>query len=837
MAIRRGSTGNDTINGTAGWDTLYGLAGNDTLIGGTGNDILSGGDGNDTFKYLLFSEVKDDSIVDFNATDRIDFSTIAAAGRHFIGNAQFNGIAGEIRYADYIGSDTSITIDSDGDAQSDYAFTILGQFNFIETVANSGILIAAANQTLTGTALANTLNGGAGKDTLSGLTGNDTLIGGEGNDRLLGGDGADILIGGRGKDDCMGGAGNDTFRFTAPDDIANDTITDFARGDAVHVTIQDINYIGDAYFTGFPGEYRYAAPSGSSQNGQIQFDFNGDKEADDSRSVNVNAGAAIMLQESSPGSNNLVAATNRILTGTAGNNTLTGGNGNDNINGMAGNDLLNGGMGRDRLLGDIGNDTLNGGSGNDALNGGDGADRLVGGLGRDTLTGGAGNDIFKYTALAEISNQNTHSYSTPDNADRISDMTAGDRIDLSAIPDLSFVGIGNDFSGTENEIRITNDHYITILDVDTNGDKSENYSLSLTGNLILEETAPGSKIFQVTPDRTLPGTSANDTLTGGNGNDSISGLIGNDILSGGYGDDTLNGAAGADTLIGGLGQDTLTGGAGNDIFKYNVLAEISDQDTYGYGIPGNADSISDLAGGDRIDLSAIPDLSFVGVGNDFSGAENEICITSGFYSASLDIDIDGDMSADYSLRLNGNPSLEETAPGSLIFQIPTNLTLNGTSANDALTGNNGNDTLNGLIGTDRLSGGYGDDTLNGGTGTDTLIGGLGVDILTGGAGYDIFRFTSLNEIGFSSNARHYDTITDFATGDKIDLAGVDANTTLANNQTFTFVGANAFTGTAGELRCQYGVLEGDVNGNSIADFSITLTGYPYISPVATDFIL
>ena len=116
MAIKSGTANNNTVTGTAGWDTLYGLAGNDTLNGGTGRDILSGGDGNDiliggagpdslhggvgndTFKYLAFKHADGDRIIDFSAADRIDFSAIAAAGRHFIGNAQFKGVAGEIRY-------------------------------------------------------------------------------------------------------------------------------------------------------------------------------------------------------------------------------------------------------------------------------------------------------------------------------------------------------------------------------------------------------------------------------------------------------------------------------------------------------------------------------------------------------------------------------------------------------------------------------------------------------------------------------------------------------------------------------------------------------------------
>jgi Ca2+-binding RTX toxin-like protein len=90
-----------TIN-TSGWDTLYGLSGNDTLKGGLGCDLLSGGDGNDiligglgadtlhggagndTFKYLTFNEAKDDTIIDFSSIDRIDFSAIAVASRHYI---------------------------------------------------------------------------------------------------------------------------------------------------------------------------------------------------------------------------------------------------------------------------------------------------------------------------------------------------------------------------------------------------------------------------------------------------------------------------------------------------------------------------------------------------------------------------------------------------------------------------------------------------------------------------------------------------------------------------------------------------------------------------------
>ena len=159
----------------------------------------------------------------------------------------------------------------------------------METAANSGILIAATNKTLTGTALADTLKGSAGNDTLSGLAGNDILNGGEGNDRLLGGGGADTLNGGLGSDTYTGGAGNDIFRFASPDDFTNsyvsnpnssgDTITDFAVGDQIYFAFPGISYIGDASFTGVPGQYRSEAAIGN-QKGRIEFDFDGDGIAD-----------------------------------------------------------------------------------------------------------------------------------------------------------------------------------------------------------------------------------------------------------------------------------------------------------------------------------------------------------------------------------------------------------------------------------------------------------------------------------------------------------------------------------------------------------------------------
>ena len=148
-------------------------------------------------------------------------------------------------------------------------------------------------------------------------------------------------------------------------------------------------------------------------------------------------------------------------------------------------------------------------------------------------------------------------------------------------------------------------------------------------------------------------------------------------------------------------------------------------------------------------------------------------------------------------------------------------------ANDTISGDRRNDTLNGLAGNDILDGGLDNDTLNGGDGNDVLIGGTGSDRMTGGAGADIFRYTTTTESGTTTATR--DTITDFAVGvDVIDVQAIDANTGLAGNQAFTFIGTAVFSGL-GQARYVGGILEFNSTGNNNADMTIALTGSPTIT--------
>ena len=164
-----------------------------------------------------------------------------------------------------------------------------------------------------------------------------------------------------------------------------------------------------------------------------------------------------------------------------------------------------------------------------------------------------------------------------------------------------------------------------------------------------------------------------------------------------------------------------------------------------------------------------------------------------------------------------------------------NNVLSGLGGNHIILGLNGHDFLYRGNGNDRIEGGYGNDQLFGGAHNDTLLGGDGIDvlygemggeILTGGAGADSFVFTSVaNSFG---NGAFVASISDFTTKtDKLKLYLIDADTTQAGNQAFTYAGGiKPLLSSAGDFWTQKfngGVdLYGDINGDGTADFHVTL---------------
>jgi Ca2+-binding RTX toxin-like protein len=103
-----------------------------------------------------------------------------------------------------------------------------------------------------------------------------------------------------------------------------------------------------------------------------------------------------------------------------------------------------------------------------------------------------------------------------------------------------------------------------------------------------------------------------------------------------------------------------------------------------------------------------------------------------------------------------------------------------------------------------VHGGAGNDTIIGGAGADSLSGDAGNDRVEGGGGNDWLAGNSGNDLfDYDSTSVGRDTIAGFAKGqDKIDLDGIDANTHLAGNQDFSWIGSGSFSG-AGQVRASH----------------------------------
>ncbi|MFN4157741.1 MAG: calcium-binding protein [Gemmobacter sp.] len=236
-----------------------------------------------------------------------------------------------------------------------------------------------------------------------------------------------------------------------------------------------------------------------------------------------------------------------------------------------------------------------------------------------------------------------------------------------------------------------------------------------------------------------------------------------------------------DDWINGLGaRDRLFGGAGNDTL-------------YGDG------ASNFLFGGDGDDLL----FGGTGAGVIHGGAGDDIA-----HGGVRNDQIFGGGGNDTLYGGNGNDSLF------------------GGRQRDVLFGGNGDDFLDGGQGADLLFGGAGNDTLMGGAGADTLFGGAGRNELWGGTQADVFVFT---DVRHNDRAARTDVIKDFETGiDRIDLSALAPG--------LVFIGGNAFSSTAGEVRFdESGVLEIDINGNARRNWFIEVEGVSALD--AGDLIL
>jgi hypothetical protein len=352
----------------------------------------------------------------------------------------------------------------------------------------------------------------------------------------------------------------------------------------------------------------------------------------------------------------------------------------------------------------------------------------------------------------------------------------------------------------------------------------------------------------------------------GNGDDRLTtrGLIEQDVLAEDGADTVTNSGSilGNIYLGDGLNKLTNTGTIGNNVIGGADRDVVTNTDTIGgyIDLRGGDDSYT---GGSKVDLvidNAGSDSVKLGSGDDWYRAANDIIVAAD----GSDI-IDGGAGRDMydaSLAFSGvvvnldaiahdltpfDPGQASIAARNAIVNGTKDIIRNfedviGSQSDDVVYGSSAGNFIQGVDGADFLFGFGGNDTLLGGLGNDSLCGGLGKDMLNGGDGADHFRFTSIKDSGIALAAR--DLIEDFESGiDIIDLAHIDAiSVNGAGDDTFNFIGGQSFSGVAGQLRvyatADGQIVEGDVNGDGNADFSIELYDPTHAITLTTgDFLL
>lgn len=328
------------------------------------------------------------------------------------------------------------------------------------------------------------------------------------------------------------------------------------------------------------------------------------------------------------------------------------------------------------------------------------------------------------------------------------------------------------------------------------GDSTSNFS----------EAGGGGRTVTITD-----GTIEHFTILTGSGADTITTGAGNDIIKTGQGASTVSAGQGANVISGGANADTITAlGGGNIVHAGNGTNTV----TTGGGLDRvyagtGADTIVTGGGDDRISLRGGAD------GVDAGGGDDRLIIN---YTA-LTTDVTGGITGG-----NGDTGyvghIADTVGNSVNFQRTESFRITTGSGSDTLTTGDGDDILRGGGGRDQFNSGAGRDVLFGDAGNDQLRGGRGTDIVTGGAGADVFVFASVAE---ASTGVGRDLILDFRAGvDRMDLANIDANANKVGNQRFDYVGSDAFSFSAGELRYANGVVSGDIDGDGRADFAVRI---------------
>jgi trimeric autotransporter adhesin len=882
--VLHGGAGNDTLLAVGNGDVLEGGDGDDvlavtgtlwvsgtTFTGGKGNDAITGAYVNNT--YVFNAGDGQDTIVNYNGgaagcTDVLRFGAGIAPA-----DVRVQRVGLDMVFS-LAGSSDQITVKNWFSEALGYSQ--IEQVRFADgTVWTSSALTTQALEVF-GTSGADALTGvNAFVDVLHGGAGNDTLLAVGNGDVLEGGDGDDVLAvtgtlwvsgttftGGKGNDAITGAYVNNTYVFNAGD--GQDTIVNYNGGAAgctdvlrfgagiapADVRVQRVGLDMVFSLAGSSDQITvknwFSEALGYSQIEQVRF-------ADGTVWDAIRISASVLMDV-------LGSAAHDTLTGSTGSDNILASDGNDTLYGLAGHDRLDGGSGSDIMIGGIGDDVyyvdtigdvvvenLNEGTdtvytaitytvginvenliltGSLAINGTGNSlnNMLTGNSAANILAGGAGDDTYFVSTgdtVTEASNAGTDSVFS-----NVTWTLSANVENLTLVDNNAINGTGN----TLNNVITGNNAANTLnggggADTLLGGAGNDIYVVDNVGDVVTEYLGAGSDLVQSSITYALSANVENLTLTGsavinGTGNELANLLTGNsanNLLTGGAGDDTLNGGTGDDTMLGGLGNDIFVVNVATDIVTENAN-EGTDmvQSVITWTLGANVENLT-LTGSAAVNGTGNA-LDNVLVGN--SGANT---LTGGAGNDRLDGGTGNDLMIGgagddvYVVNIATDVVTELANEGVDTVLSSATLTLGANVENLTLTGSS---ALNGI-------GNSMNNWLIGNSGANVLTGGLGADTLTGSAGADTFVLSTLGDSGIGVGAR--DIITDFVSGtDKISFTGIDANTGVTGDQAFTMINTAAFSGVAGQLRySQAGgntVMEGDVNGDMLADFQLQLTG-------------
>jgi Ca2+-binding RTX toxin-like protein len=813
-----GSTGADTLDGKAGADVLRGLGGDDSYRVDNGLDqvIEAAGGGYDTVV----------ASVDFVLQGEVEKLVLVGAARHGTGSASANTLVGTAG-ADVLdggaGSDTLIG-GAGGDTYhvdraEDVVTEALGKGNDTVVAAVDWVLganlealvLTGAARSGKGNALANSLLGTAFADTLDGAAGADTMTGGAGDDLYRVDSALDAVV-------ELAGGGRDRVLAQVSHVLANgvEDLT-LTRGGLTGTGNSGANLL-----TGSLGRDALVGMDGADT-------LDGDGGADtltggagDDTYVLDNLGDLIV--EALGAGRDTVVLLRDGLTVTGDIEVIRLGGSAHSLTGSLSDNILEGGSGDDSLDGAAGNDLLLAGAGNDLL---------TARAGHDLLSGGTGDDVYRIAgASAEIEDFLGH--------DRLdsSDSTSDDHIDLSGETDCEI----------ENEVVHLNQGGTTASPLDVQ------FLQDLTGSFGDDIAMVRSLVPQIVA--ALQTVQANSEF-------GVSSFIDKPISPFGVSGEwvyrqelalttdaaalattynalaNLSGADSPEAQLEALMQLALHAadvGFRADSARFVVL--FTDAPFHVAG-DGAAAGITTANNGDGV-------LDGGGLGEDYPMVAQ---LKAALEAANIIpiFAIAGGFEADYQSlagQLGRGAVVTLTADSSNIvtaisagIATATTTHIEDASAgagNDAILGSAEDNALWGNLGDDSLEGRDGDDLLSGGEGNDVLTGGGGVEVLTGGAGADVFVFLAASDSG----AAEPDLITDFTSGsDRIDLSGIDTDALAAGDQAFVFVGGAAFSGLAGELRLATDQLQGDLDGDGLADFVLAFDLVTGQAPLAGDLIL